>query len=200
MEHAHWWSWSVPIHLMAAHLSYVWQYRLSLTVTMHKLLLTLLISKEEHSNTFCFQDVIIEIKETKEKTATNIQHLMERVSYLESRPSLEGRLMNLIGEGERLLNASPCPSMYSIPFYTGCHGYKMCAHIYLNGDGVRGPFDSLLQCLSSKRSPSRFLISLVRSMCLCPDPNLSSFQPPGQWDEHCFWLPHVHTVGAPLEW
>ena len=48
-------------------------------------------------------------------------------------------------------------SLYSTPFYTSRHGYKMCARIYLNGDGLgkgthlsfffvimRGPFDTLL--------------------------------------------------------
>ena len=48
-------------------------------------------------------------------------------------------------------------SLYSIPFYTSRHGYKMCARLYLNGDGMgkgthlslffvvmKGPFDALL--------------------------------------------------------
>ena len=48
-------------------------------------------------------------------------------------------------------------SLYSIPFYTNRHGYKMCARVYLNGDGMgkgthlsfffvvmKGPFDALL--------------------------------------------------------
>ena len=48
-------------------------------------------------------------------------------------------------------------SLYSIPFYTSRHGYKMCARVYLNGDGMgkgthlsfffvvmKGPFDALL--------------------------------------------------------
>ena len=48
-------------------------------------------------------------------------------------------------------------SLYSTPFYTCRHGYKMCARIYLNGDGLGkgthlsfffvimcGPFDSVL--------------------------------------------------------
>ena len=48
-------------------------------------------------------------------------------------------------------------SLYSQPFYTSRHGYKMCARIYLNGDGVgkgthvslffvvmRGEYDALL--------------------------------------------------------
>lgn len=48
-------------------------------------------------------------------------------------------------------------SLYSSPFYTSKQGYKMCARVYLNGDGsgknthisfffcmMRGPFDALL--------------------------------------------------------
>ena len=49
------------------------------------------------------------------------------------------------------------PSIYSQPFYTSANGYKMCARLYLNGDGMgrgthlslffvvmRGEYDSLL--------------------------------------------------------
>lgn len=48
-------------------------------------------------------------------------------------------------------------SLYSQPFYTGYFGYKMCARVYLNGDGMgkgshlslffvvmRGEYDALL--------------------------------------------------------
>ena len=48
-------------------------------------------------------------------------------------------------------------SLYSTPFFTSRHGYKMCARAYLNGDGLgkgthlsfffvimRGPYDALL--------------------------------------------------------
>ena len=48
-------------------------------------------------------------------------------------------------------------SLYSFPFYTSRHGYKMCAMVYLNGDGMgkgthlsfyfvvmKGPLDALL--------------------------------------------------------
>ena len=49
-------------------------------------------------------------------------------------------------------------SLYSTPFYTSQHGYKMCVRVYLNGDGLgkgthlsvffvimRGPFNTLLR-------------------------------------------------------
>ena len=49
-------------------------------------------------------------------------------------------------------------SIYSPPFYTGQHGYKMCMRVYLNGDGIgymtylsiffvlmKGEFDALLK-------------------------------------------------------
>ena len=49
-------------------------------------------------------------------------------------------------------------SLYSAPFYTSRHGYKMCLRVYLNGDGtsrethlpffltlMKGEYDALLQ-------------------------------------------------------
>lgn len=38
-------------------------------------------------------------------------------------------------------------SLYSQPFYTGYFGYKMCARVYLNGDGMgKGTHLSLFFC------------------------------------------------------
>ena len=39
-------------------------------------------------------------------------------------------------------------SLYSAPFYTSRHGYKLCMRVYLNGDGAgRGSHISLFVCL-----------------------------------------------------
>ena len=51
-----------------------------------------------------------------------------------------------------------CTSIFSLPFYSGQYGYKMCLHLYIMGDGIgkgthlslffvvmRGEYDNLLQ-------------------------------------------------------
>ena len=85
-------------------------------------------------------------------------------------------------------------SFYSPCFYTSRHGYKMCARIYLNGDGMgkdthisvffvvmRGQFDALL------RWPFRQKVTIMLLDqdnvehvidAFRPDPNSSSFQRP----------------------
>ena len=85
-------------------------------------------------------------------------------------------------------------SFYSPSFYTSRHGYKMCARIYLNGDGMgkgthislffvvmRGQYDGLL------RWPFRQKVNLMIldqeniehvTDAFRPDPNSSSFQRP----------------------
>ena len=85
-------------------------------------------------------------------------------------------------------------SFYSPCFYTSRHGYKMCARIYLNGDGMgkgthisvffvvmRGQFDALLRWPFRQKVTMMLLdqdnvehvIDAFR-----PDPNSSSFQRP----------------------
>ena len=85
-------------------------------------------------------------------------------------------------------------SFYSPPFYTSSHGYKMCARIYLNGDGMgkgthislffvimRGQYDALLRWPFRQKVTMMLLdqdnvehvIDVFR-----PDPNSSSFQRP----------------------
>ena len=85
-------------------------------------------------------------------------------------------------------------SFYSASFFTSRHGYKMCARIYLNGDGMgkgthislffvvmRGQYDALL------RWPFRQKVTLMLLDqdniehvidAFRPDPNSSSFQKP----------------------
>ncbi|XP_014344042.2 TNF receptor-associated factor 3 isoform X1 [Latimeria chalumnae] len=86
-------------------------------------------------------------------------------------------------------------SLYSQPFYTGYFGYKMCARVYLNGDGMgkgthlslffvvmRGEYDALLPwpfkqkvtlMLLDQGSTRRHLGDAFK-----PDPNSSSFKRP----------------------
>jgi TNF receptor-associated factor 3 len=86
-------------------------------------------------------------------------------------------------------------SLYSQPFYTSRYGYKLCARVYLNGDGVgrgshisfflvvmQGDYDELLSwpfrqrvtlCLMDQRTQRRHLADTFR-----PDPSSSSFQKP----------------------
>ena len=85
-------------------------------------------------------------------------------------------------------------SFYSPSFYTGRYGYKMCARIYLNGDGmgrgthislffvlIRSEYDALLRWPFRQKVTMMILdqdnvehvIDAFR-----PDPNSSSFQRP----------------------
>uniref|UniRef100_A0A3Q3LDC6 TNF receptor-associated factor n=1 Tax=Mastacembelus armatus TaxID=205130 RepID=A0A3Q3LDC6_9TELE len=86
-------------------------------------------------------------------------------------------------------------SLYSQPFYTGYFGYKMCARVYLNGDGMgkgthlslffvvmRGEYDALLPwpfkqkvtLMLMDQGPSRKHLGDAFK----PDPNSSSFRRP----------------------
>ncbi|XP_078503156.1 TNF receptor-associated factor 3-like isoform X1 [Lissotriton helveticus] len=86
-------------------------------------------------------------------------------------------------------------SLYSQPFYTGYFGYKMCARVYLNGDGMgkgthlslffvimRGEYDALLPW-PFKQKVSLMLMDQGPSRrhlgdAFKPDPNTSSFKKP----------------------
>ncbi|XP_048340596.1 TNF receptor-associated factor 3 [Sphaerodactylus townsendi] len=86
-------------------------------------------------------------------------------------------------------------SLYSQPFYTGYFGYKMCARVYLNGDGMgkgthlslffvimRGEYDALLPW-PFKQKVTLMLMDQGTSRrhlgdAFKPDPNSSSFKKP----------------------
>ncbi|KAL5491313.1 hypothetical protein EMCRGX_G016576 [Ephydatia muelleri] len=87
-------------------------------------------------------------------------------------------------------------SLYSIPFYTSRHGYKMCARVYLNGDGMgkgthlsfffvvmKGPFDALLPW-PFKQKVTLIIINQAGKKHVTdtfrPDPQSNSFQRPTQ--------------------
>ena len=85
-------------------------------------------------------------------------------------------------------------SLYSVPFYTSRHGYKMCARVYLNGDGMgkgthlsfffvvmKGPFDALLSW-PFKQKVTLSIVNLAGKKHVTdtfrPDPQSNSFQRP----------------------
>ena len=85
-------------------------------------------------------------------------------------------------------------SLYSAPFYTSRHGYKLCLRLYMNGDGsgkgshlsffltlMRGEFDSLLQW-PFKQTVSLILLDQDRQRNIIqsfrPEPSSASFQRP----------------------
>ena len=86
-------------------------------------------------------------------------------------------------------------SLYSQPFYTSRYGYKMCARVYLNGDGMgkgthlslffvvmKGDYDPLLSWPFSQKVTLTLLdVQGGRkdlSDTFRPDPSSSSFQKP----------------------
>ncbi|XP_069772568.1 TNF receptor-associated factor 3 isoform X2 [Narcine bancroftii] len=86
-------------------------------------------------------------------------------------------------------------SLYSQPFYTGYFGYKMCARVYLNGDGMgkgthlslffvvmRGEYDALLPWPFKQKVTLMLLDQGPANHHLNdafkPDPNSSSFKQP----------------------
>ncbi|XP_041070708.1 TNF receptor-associated factor 3 isoform X2 [Carcharodon carcharias] len=86
-------------------------------------------------------------------------------------------------------------SLYSQPFYTGYFGYKMCARVYLNGDGMgkgthlslffvvmRGEYDALLPWPFKQKVTLMLLDQAPANRHLGdafkPDPNSSSFKKP----------------------
>ena len=85
-------------------------------------------------------------------------------------------------------------SLYSAPFYTGRHGYKMCLRLYMDGDGsgkgthlsffltlMRGEYDALLTW-PFRQTVTLMLLDQDRQKDIFqsfrPDPSSSSFQRP----------------------
>ena len=119
-----------------------------------------------------------------------------RVQLLE-RATYDGVLLWKIDDFERRRKEAMdgvTMSLYSIPFYTSRHGYKMCARVYLNGDGMgkgthlsfffvvmKGPFDALLPW-PFKQKVTLTIINQAGKKHVTdtfrPDPQSSSFQRP----------------------
>jgi hypothetical protein len=85
-------------------------------------------------------------------------------------------------------------SIFSLPFYTGRYGYKMCLHLYIMGDGIgkgthlslffvvmRGEFDNILQWPFTHKVTFK-LINQAGTRDIVdtfqPDPMSSSFRKP----------------------
>lgn len=110
----------------------------------------------------------------------------------------EGVLVWKICEYQRRLRdavSGTTMSLYSQPFYTSRYGYKMCARVYLNGDGagkgthisyffvvMQGDYDDILHwpfqqkvtlALLDQRTNRRHISDAFR-----PDPSSSSFTKP----------------------
>ncbi|XP_065054907.1 TNF receptor-associated factor 3-like isoform X1 [Rhopilema esculentum] len=125
-----------------------------------------------------------------------IAELNLKLQLLES-TSYDGKLLWKIDNYNRRKQdaiTGKTPSLYSPPFYTSRFGYKMCARIYLNGDGqgkgshislffvvMRGEYDAMLDwpfpCKITMKLLSQEGNSHV-SEAFRPDPNSSSFRRP----------------------
>ena len=101
-------------------------------------------------------------------------------------------------------------SLYSAPFYTSRHGYKLCLRLYMDGDGsgkgshlsfsltvMRGEFDSLLQW-PFKQTVSLMLLDqdwqrdIIQSFR--PEPSSAATS---HGDERGIWLPQLCTSLCP---
>ena len=125
-----------------------------------------------------------------------LTNLEEKFMQLEF-PSYDGQLLWKITEFARRTNEAVSGqqvTFYSPYFYTSRYGYKMCARIYLNGDGIgrgthisvffvvmRGQNDEIL-CWPFRQMVTFMLLDQdnVEHVIdtLRPDPNSSSFQRP----------------------
>ena len=136
------------------------------------------------------------IERTLADRSVTLANLEEKLMQLEF-PSYDGQLLWKITEFARRRNEAVSGQnvfFYSPCFYTSRYGYKMCARIYLNGDGMglgthisvffvvmRGQNDVIL------RWPFRQMVTFMLLDqdnvehvidTLTPDPNSSSFQRP----------------------
>ena len=112
-------------------------------------------------------------------------------------PSYDGQLLWKISDYARRRNDAVTGqqvSIYSPCFHTSRYGYKMCARVYLNGDGIgkgthisilfmvmRGQYDALLRWPFGQKVTLMLLdqdnVEHV-TVAFRPDPNSSSFQRP----------------------
>ena len=141
---------------------------------------------------------VVELEHSVDRSLSSCLDQELRIQLLE-RATYNGILLWKVDEFERRRKEAKegiTLSLYSTPFYTNRHGYKMCARIYLNGDGLgkdthmsfffvvmRGPIDELLQWPFKQK----VTLTLVNQMgkkhvtdSFRPDPNSSSFQRPGR--------------------
>ena len=132
-----------------------------------------------------------------EELQTNYADLLVIVQSLQA-TSYNGKYIWKIPEVARRwkeAKESKTLSLYSAPFYTSRHGYRMCLRLYLNGDGtgkgthlsyfltiMRGEFDALLpwpfQQVVRLSLRSQNLSKNDIRHCFKPDATSSSFTRP----------------------
>lgn len=129
-------------------------------------------------------------------SSLNITDMEQNVRQLESvsyKGMMVWKITNFSQKRREAMNGST-PSFYSPYFYSSRHGYKMCARIYLNGDGmgkgshislffviVRGEYDALLRWPFTQKVTMMILDqnSMEHAIdAFRPDPSSSSFQRP----------------------
>ena len=143
---------------------------------------------------------VVEAVQNLEPTVTQLQENYKELSILVQTmqvSSYDGTFVWKIPEVKRRIEeakSGKTVSLYSAPFYTSRHGYKMCLRLYMDGDGsgkgthlsffltlMKGEYDALLSW------PFRQTISLVLLdqsrrknivQSFRPDPDSSSFQQP----------------------
>lgn len=144
-----------------------------------------------------YKSICHDLHRTLALTQVNLLTIEEKMKNLES-TSYDGTLLwKIKNVNERMQDAKNGrqTSFYSPPFYTQRNGYKLCARIYLNGDGsgrnthislffviLKGEYDALLSW-PFKQKCSFILLdqSSAReniSDAFRPDPNSASFQQP----------------------
>ena len=141
---------------------------------------------------------LVELEHSVDRSLSSCLDQELRIQLLE-RATYNGVLLWKVDEFERRRKEAMegiTMSLYSTPFYTSRHGYKMCARIYLNGDGLgkgthmsfffvimRGPIDELLPW-PFKQKVTLTLINQAGKRHVTdsfrPDPHSSSFQRPGR--------------------
>jgi hypothetical protein len=106
-------------------------------------------------------------------------------------------------------------SIFSLPYYTGRYGYKMCLRLYIMGDGIgkgthlslffvvmRGEFDNILQWLFTHKVTFK-LINQAGGRDIVdtfqPDPMSSSFRKPKS-DMNLALLAGAHDVYHTPNW
>ncbi len=160
------------------------------------------IEKMKHENkvTARVQPLIINAVVKAESAIVQLQDGLGEVSLLLQTlqaASYDGTFIWKIPEVDRRrqeAKSGKTVSLYSAPFYTSRHGYKMCLRLYMNGDGtgkgthlsffvtlMRGEYDALLpwpfrQAITLTLVDQNRQRDIVQSFR--PEPTSSSFQRP----------------------
>ena len=142
---------------------------------------------------------LVEVEHSVDRSLSSCLDQELRIQLLE-RATYNGVLLWKIDDFERRRKEAIdgiTLSLYSTPFYTGRHGYKTCARIYLSGDGLgkgthmsfffvvmHGPIDALLPWPFKQKVTLTLLNQTPGkrnvSDSFRPDSHSSSFQRPGR--------------------